>query len=240
MNLFENFDKIYIDIDCEFIIIDRQFLINKKLNYVVHVMKINSIKINKIESTSLFISKKIILNFIIFEKFDNDSIKTSFIRYVYIVNNLKIKLSINNNILNLKNMIFYINKSKFIIKSCDNFITSLYVTFRKNERVKRTIRFLTIIIILFHSCAVVSIKYKNEKLSHNRDFMFNFYNVDRLDVEKKIFYIVNVNFCFVQIRNIIDKSIFIIKNERLNILMKYEKKNCYLTNLKIRHLAAKN
>ena len=95
-------------------------------------------------------------------------------------------------------MMFHVNKNKFIIKNCDNFITSLYVTFRKNERVKRTIRFLTIIIILFYLCAIVSMKYKNEKLSHNRDFMFNFHNVDRFNIEKEMFnHIMNVNFCFV-------------------------------------------
>ena len=98
MNLFEDFDEVCIDIDCEFIMIDRQFLINKKSNYVVYVMKINSMKINKIDSISLFTSKKIVLNFIIFDKIDDDAIKINFIRYVYIVDNLKIKLFINNDI----------------------------------------------------------------------------------------------------------------------------------------------
>ena len=225
INLFENFDEICIDIDCEFIMINRQFLINKKSKYVAYVMKINLMKINKIDSISLFTSKKIALNFIIFDEINNDAIKVNFIRYVYIVDNLKIKLFINNDIFESKNMMFYINKNKLIIKSCDNFITSLLVTFRKNERVKRAIRFLIIIIISFHSCTIVSMKYKNEKFSHNRDFMFNFHDVDRFDVEKKMFnHIMNVNFCFVQTRNTIDKSIFIIKNERLNILMKYKKK----------------
>ena len=66
------------------------------------------------------------------------------------------------------------------------------------DSVKRTIRFLTIIIILFHSCTIVSIKYKNKKFSHNRDFVFNFHNVDRFNVEKKMFnHIMNVNFYFV-------------------------------------------
>ena len=198
MNLFENFDEVCIDIDCEFIMIDRQFLINKKSNYAAYVIKINSMKINKIESTSLFTSKKIALNLIIFDEIDDDSTKISFIRYVYIVDDLKIKLFINNDIFELKNMISYVNKSKFIIKNFDNFIISLYVTFRKSERVKRAIRFLIIIIILFHSCATVSVKYKNEKFSHDRDFVFTFYDVDRFNVEKKVFnYIMNVNFCFV-------------------------------------------
>ena len=46
----------------------------------------------------------------------------------------------------------------------------------------------------------------------------------------------NVNFFFVQMKNIIDQSIIICKNERLNVLIEYEKKSCYLTNSKNRHL----
>ena len=240
MNLIENFDEICIDIDCEFIMIDRQFLINKKSNYVADVMKINSMKINEIDLVSLFISKKIALNFIIFEKTDDDSIKVSFTRYVYIIDDLKIKLLINNDIFESKNMMFHINKSKLTIKSCDNFITSLHVTFKKSERVKRAVRSLTIVIISFHTCAAVSMKFKS-KLSRNRDFMFNFHDVDRLDAKSEIFFhIVNVNFCVVQIRNTTNKSIFIFKSERLNILIKYKKKNCYLISSKIRHLIVKN
>ena len=240
MNLTEDFDKVCIDIDCKFIMIDRQFLVSKKSNYAADVMKTNSIKINEIDSVSLFISKKIVLNFIIFEKTDDDSVKVSFTRYVYIVDDLKVKLFINNDIFESKNMMFHVNKSKLIIKSCDNFTTSLHVTLKENERVKQAVRSLAVITILFHTCAAVSMKFKN-KLSRNRDFMFNFHDVDRLDAKNEIFFhIVNVNFCAVQVRNTTNKSIFIFKSERLNTLMKYKKKNCYLVSSKIRYLITKN
>ena len=237
MNLFDDVDEVCIDIDCEFIMIDRQFLVSKRSNYAAHVMKISSLKINDIESASLFISKKIALNFTIFDEADDESVRACFIRYVYIVDDLKTKLLISNDILNSKDMMFHVNKNKLTIKSCDNFTTSLHVTFKKSERVKRAVRSLAIIIILFHLCAAVLMKYKDEKLSHDRDFMFNFHDVDRFDVEKKMFsHIMNVNFCFVQIRNTTDKSVFIIKSERLNILMKYKEKDCYLVGSEIRHL----
>ena len=87
-----------------------------------------------------------------------------------------------------------------------------------------------------HSCTIVFIKYREFKLS-NRDLIFNFNNVKRLNKKNNVFfYIVNVNFFFVQIKNITNQSIFFCKNERFDILTKYEKKSCYLINSKIRHL----
>ena len=46
----------------------------------------------------------------------------------------------------------------------------------------------------------------------------------------------NFNFFFVQAKNIIDQSIVISRNERLNTLNEYEKNECYLTNFEVRHL----
>ena len=71
--------------------------------------------------------------------------------------------------------------------------------------------------------------------------MFNFEHIKRLNKKNEIFaHIVNVNFFIVQIKNIIDESIIIKRNERLNTFVEYEKKNCYFVNSKIRHFVAKS
>ena len=55
--------------------------------------------------------------------------------------------------------------------------------------------------------------------------MFNFDQINRLNKEENVFaHIMNVNFFVIQMKNIIDQFVVIIKNERLNILAKYEKK----------------
>ena len=46
----------------------------------------------------------------------------------------------------------------------------------------------------------------------------------------------NFNFFFVQIKNIIDQSIIINRNERLSTFNEYKKNECYLINFEIRHL----
>ena len=47
----------------------------------------------------------------------------------------------------------------------------------------------------------------------------------------------NANFFVVQIRNIINKSMIIVKNKQLRTLIDYEKNDCYLVSSKIRYLA---
>ena len=87
-----------------------------------------------------------------------------------------------------------------------------------------------------HLCTIVFIKYREFKLS-NCDLIFNFNDVKRLNKKNNVFfYIVDVNFFFVQIKNVINQSIFFCKNKRFDILTKYKKKNCYLINSKIRYL----
>ena len=71
----------------------------------------------------------------------------------------------------------------------------------------------------------------------DRNMMFNFNDIQRLKAKNDVFFhIVNANFFAIQIKNIIDQFVSLIKNERLNILINYEKNDCYLTNSKIRFL----
>ena len=89
-----------------------------------------------------------------------------------------------------------------------------------------------------HSCTIVFIKYREFKLS-NRNLIFNFNDVKRSNKKNNVFfYIVDVNFSFVQIKNITNQSIFFCKNKRFDTLTKYEKKDYYLINSKIRYLKA--
>ena len=84
----------------------------------------------------------------------------------------------------------------------------------------------------------IFIKFRDSKLFVDRNIIFNSNYIKRLNKENDLFfYIVNVNFCVVQMKNVTNVLITIIKNKRLNTLIDYEKKNCYLINSKVRHLA---
>ena len=143
---------------------------------------------------------------------------------------------LKNNILKSKEIILNINKNILNINSCDNFVTLLIVIIREKKRIKHVVRLQTIIIILIHFCLAISIKMRNNKLFVDRNFMFNFTDINRFDKKNGVFsHIVNVNFFVIQIKNVINQSIAIIKNKRLNILIKYEKKSCYFVTLKMRY-----
>ena len=99
------------------------------------------LKVNNIKSIKLFINEYIIINFIIFNEFNNKIINVCFIRFVYIVENFKVNVLFNNNIFNLKNIIVYINKQKFIVDNYYNFSISLKVIIKNNERINCIVRF---------------------------------------------------------------------------------------------------
>ena len=219
--------------------IDKQILIFQRSNYQKHVLrKSKSLKINDINSSSLFINEYIAMNFVIFDEIDEASTKVCFTRYVHIINNFKINIFLNNDIFDSKDIVIHVDKQKFIVDNCDNFTTSLKIIIKNDddERVKRIIRFQFNYTISTHFCSFIFIKYREFKLS-NRDMMFNSNDLKRLRKKNDVFFhLMNVNFSFVQMRNIIDQLIIICKNERLNVLIEYEKKNCYLINSKNRHL----
>ena len=92
---------------------------------------------------------------------------------MHIVNDFKTNVFLNNNILKSKNIIFFVDKNKFIINNYDNFLTLLKIIVKNNERVKRTVHIQTNVFILTHFCFVISIKFRDFKLS-NKNIMFNF------------------------------------------------------------------
>ena len=88
----------------------------------------------------MFINKYIFVDFFIFNEIINKTIIVRFTRYVYIINDFKTNVFLNNNILKSKNIIFFVNKNKFIINNCDDFLILLKIIVKNNERVKRIIR----------------------------------------------------------------------------------------------------
>ena len=150
---------------------------------------------------------------------------SSFVLLVtFISSTISKQFFLNNDILKSKNIIFFVDKNKFIINNCDDFSISLKIIVKNDERVKRTIRVQTNVFISTYFCSVISMKFRDFKLL-NKNMMFNFDQINRLNKKENVFvHIMNVNFFVIQMKNITNQFVIIIKNERLNILTKYEKK----------------
>ena len=153
-------------------------------------------KINNIDLSTFFTNEYVVINFIIFDEVNNKAVNIRFIKHFYIVNNLKVNIFLNNDILKLKNIVFYINKNKIIIDNCDNFSISLKIVFKNGNRIKRKVCVLINVIISIYLYIVVFIKIKKVSLS-NCDLMFNFNNLEQLNKKNVFLYIVDVNFFFV-------------------------------------------
>ena len=186
----KKFDELIIvcfDFDCESFMIDKQTLVSQRFDYQKHVLrKSKSLKINDINSSSLFINEYIAINFVIFDEIDETSTKVCFTRYVHIINNLKINIFLSNDILDSKNIVIHVDKQKLIVDNCDNFTASLKIIIKNDddERVKRIIRSQLNHTISTHFCNFIFIKYREFKLS-NRDMMFNFHDLKRLKKKKR-------------------------------------------------------
>ena len=226
---------IIINFNCEIFLIDRDFLTREISNYKKHVKTKNkAIKIRDIENTNFSIVKYLLIDFRISSTaIDDNSIIVTFIKHLYIVNNLKIKLLINNDILKSKQIVLNIIKKKTTINNCKNITTKLTIANREFS-IKQIMRVVENIKMSARFNTIISYKLRDKIiLSIDRDFMFISQRIKRLKLNDDIFsHIVNVNINVVIIQNISNKKVFISKNSRIDIIQNYEKKNCYLTSSK--------
>ena len=84
------------------------------------------------------------------------------------------------------------------------FFVSFNVIVKNDVRVKRIVRVQINVIIFVHLCFVISIKFREFKLL-NCNMLFNLNYIKRFNKKNEIFvHLINFNFFFVQIKNIID------------------------------------
>ena len=229
----DNLHEVCSDIDCDVSLINRAFLIAEVSNYQQRVQKkIDALRIKNIDDALFNTMKHLLLIFRIFEKTINDfAIIICFIRHVYIVNELKIKMLIINDILESKFMMSNVDREKLIIDNCKNIIVKLNVK-NADFLMKRMIRFSNVTKISTRFSITISFKLRDkDSLSTNRDFMFTTQRIDRLKIVDDVFFhIVDTYISIVQIMNVSIENVFIFKNNKLDIIQEYEKENCFLVN----------
>ena len=142
-----------------------QKLIKQKSN-VIKIRNINDVMFNTKNYLSLI--------FRVSKLTSNEATFTiiCFIRHVYIIDVLKIKIFISNNILESKQIILNFDKKKMIINSCQNFITKLNVI-NRNISIKQQMKINDVTKISTRFCVIILFKLRDKfKLSNNKDFMF--------------------------------------------------------------------
>jgi hypothetical protein len=178
-------------------------------------------------------SNYVILNLYIDEKIKNKSIIVHIKRDVHIIDDLKIKMLIDFDIIYSKKMTIDLKKKKFIIINCD--LTISITCTSTIFRINRIFRFKQIVIIFTHTILIVFFKFQKNKfeLFVERNYIFQshviFINFDAK--ENIMIHIMNNNFSFVHVRNVTNKFIILSKHIKLNKFFDYDEKNCYYANV---------
>ena len=241
INIEDIFTNICVNIECETLLIDKNFLIQKIFNYQEFFRQIKkSLKIRKIDDVS--IEAKIYIVFKIQMSNTNENDKSTikiFIRRVFVVKHMKTKIFFDNNIFELKQMNINVEMRILIINNCKDLVVQLNLI-NFESQVKRIVCVNEAMKISINFAIIISFKFSDKStLSRNRDFMFHFAKIAKLKNEDDILsHIIDAHTEMIQIHNTNFEDVFISKNNRLKIVQEYKKEDCYLINQKYANLIA--
>ena len=151
--------NLCLNIDCAMSLIDRKWLHVLLSNVVVRQIA-EFVMIREIDDREHFSADYVNLDFYIDDKIKNKSIIVHIKRDVHIVDNLKIKILIDFDIICSKEMIVDLQKWKFTIVNCD--LTISIICTSTTSRVNRIFRFKQIVIISTHTIMIVSFKFQSD------------------------------------------------------------------------------
>ena len=114
----------------------------------------------------------------------------------------------------------YISQS-VIIKSYQNIKIFTRFVIKSYSQIKRIIKIKSVMILISNLIINISINY-HDTLSNDRDYLFKPELSIYLDKKDGVFtHVVDLLMIFVQIKNVIETSIMLLRNTRLNIMIKY-------------------
>lgn len=86
-----------------------------------------------------------------------------------------------------------------------------------------------LITISIASITTIPIRFKENKSLHDQDYLFQSQHNQHLNHKNDArAHIVNANFAFIEIQNVINHSMIIVNKTRFDSLVDYEKKDCYI------------
>ncbi len=215
-------------------VINRKFLLAQFFNTIIKYTS-QFVRIRDIENIYFLLLKYTILELLINDIFDSNLICEKLQRQIYIINNLKINLLLNLDILDSQKMHLDYKYKRLIIDSCKEILILITIISVKNK-INKIIKAFITITISFYNSTMLSMRLRNNtQLLLDCNFMFVSYQQisNCFDFKNKIlFYIINVNLFIIQVNNTLNQFINIDKNSCLDTLQKYKKKLLY-SDLKI-------
>lgn len=148
-----------------------------------------NIKIKNIDSTIHDNSKYVILNLCFKGKCHDEKIIIHIKTEFHFVKNLKIKILINMNVMDSKQMIFNFDNNFLVISICQKM--KIFIFFhRKKSFIDKTVKTTSQTIISMNKIMTISMQMKNNILK-NRNYSFYFKIIRMLKSKKQIFRLCN-------------------------------------------------
>ena len=154
---------------------------------------------------------------------DND-VRTCFRRETHVVDDLKINMLIENNVIDVENFTINFQRKIVYVKECKITIF-IEIKFLKTFVVHRSIHLKKTIIVFSHVELAIFIYLLSNNFSHFRNFLFESKNVHHLLMYA---YLIDVFIEIVIIRNDNDRSIQISRNIRLSKIFELKYSNVFL------------
>jgi hypothetical protein len=215
--------QVCLNIECSVTLVDRKFIKIYATHYIIRRMttslNVRDLRINKHE-----ISKYIIVSIYLAEKSAQEKFIREIIRReVHLMNDLKINMLIENDILDSERIFIDDVNSKIIIVSCQNMIISIEIRTFSKEMINKTLHVRSFTIISSRSMTIIFIH--QTSLSTNRNFLFKSQNLN-LDVFLYA-YTVDSIITAIMIKNESEKFIKISRNERPESLIEILYSNAF-------------
>jgi hypothetical protein len=226
LSIKSNEAQVCLDTECSVILADREFIKIHESHYIIRRMII-SLNVRELEINKHEISKYIIASIYFREHFSKNEkfVREVIRRKIHLVNNLKVNMLIDNDILRSKNIFIDDVNSKVIVSSCQNMIISIEIRTLTKKMINKILHARFITMISSYSMIIISIHRSN--LSFSRDFRFE-------SADLNIFmyaHIVNDFISDVMIKNESNKSIKISRNARLETFIEILYSNAFHVDL---------
>ena len=216
------------------ILIDRIFWQKQNLNVFVRTM-ITSLIVRDLRTNQYQIVDYIIVFMYFIDEKNEKSTKIMIRREMHLINNLKINIFIDNNVIDSKRWNINLNKKQIFVENCE-IVVSINIQRRSIDQSQhKSIYIIKISIISLDSKMTIFIYYLANAIFNDRDFFFEFDNINFI----MYVYLINASIQTILIRNDNFKIVKISRNFRLKYLIEINYSNVFFVDENIVELIMK-
>jgi hypothetical protein len=218
---------------------DRKFVARNCLDKIIQ-RTVSKVTIREIEAQMHDSSKYVTLDFFVLDRVRDQqeaSVAAHFTAEMHLVDNLKVNVLIEIDVMSSKQMIIDCGKKLLMISTCNDFETDVCIS-RKSQMTDRVVRAIVKTMISSESIVTIPIRIRERNLSKNRDYSFFSKSQRQLSLESEFFnHVMRLKMIEMQVRNIAKISFVILKNFEIDSLHDYREKETYHATFEDRHLA---